>query len=386
MTRFLPLLLVACARDPVDTIRTEDYRRHIEFLASPEMKGRDNDTPEGEKAAQYVADEMKRIGLKPGGKDGYFHRFKTSKARGGEVKEFGGTNVVGLLEGTELKDQYIVVNAHHDHLGMVQDSIRPGADDNASGVAMVLELAEAFAKKRPKRSVLFISFDCEEDGLVGSREFVASGLYDPATIAADFCFDLIGGDFYPWETTTIYALGSEYSPELSATVKAHSLEGLQVRQAGVYLIEPMGFARSDYSNFRAKNVPFVFFSTGTPWYYHSSFDTPDKINWTKITRAGKYCYGVISKVADAEGRPTMRKRPPPSLDDARLMRDAVTKVLESTGIRMSDEQKNRGKKLLEKLEALLKLPELTGQQEEEIRQGMVWLFLVQAKQIESKGK
>jgi len=369
-----------------DSIRTEDFRRHIEFLASPEMKGRNNGTPEGAKAAQYVADEMKRIGLKPAGSDGYFHRFKASKGRGGDVPEFDGVNVIGLLEGTELKNEYVVLNAHHDHLGVLKGSIRPGADDNASGVAMILELAEAFAKKPTRRNLLFISFDCEEDGLVGSREFVNSGLYDPKSIAADFCFDLIGGDFYPWESTAIYALGSETSPEIASVLAKHSLEGLAVRRCGVYLIEPMGFSRSDYGNFRTKKVPFLFFSTGTPWYYHTSHDTPDKINWTKITLAGRFCYRVIAEVADAKDRPTMGARPPPSLEDAEFLRAAVEKVLGSEEVHVTEEQRELGKNVLSKLDAILQVGKPTEGDRGELRQAMAWLFEVQKGQITHYGK
>lgn len=370
-----------------EAIRVEDFRHHIEFLASPEMRGRNNGTPEGERAAQYVADEMKRIGLKPGGKDGYFHRFKTSKARGGDVPEFDGANVIGILEGTDLKNEYVVVNAHHDHLGVLKDRVRAGADDNASGVAMILELAEAFAKKPPKRSLLVVSFDCEEDGLVGSREFVNSGLYDPASIAADFCFDLIGGDFYPWENETIYALGSEYSAELTGAVQKHFRDGLQVRQSGAYLIEPMGFARSDYGNFRAKKVPFVFFSTGTPWYYHSSYDTPDKINWKKIVAAGRYCYDVIAQVANADPRPTFRKKPAPAKTDAEMMRAAIQKVLDSPDeIQFTDEQAESGRKHVGRMDELLKKTELAEADETAIQNAMIWLFNVQAGQKKYKTK
>ncbi|MBI2901409.1 MAG: M28 family peptidase [Planctomycetes bacterium] len=391
MKRSWLFLLLGCAaaaqENPGDGIRAENLRKHVEFLASPELKGRNNQTPEGEKAAQYVADQMKRIGLKPGGKDGYFHRFKTSKARGGDVGGFEGTNVVGLLEGTDLKHEYVVLNAHHDHLGVVKGTVRPGADDNASGVAMILELAAAFAKKPPRRSLLVVSFDCEEDGLVGSREFVAANLYDPATIAADVCFDLIGGDFYPWESKTIYALGTEYSPEIAGTVKRHFRESLQIRQAGVFLIEQMGWARSDYGNFRPKKIPFVFFTTGTPWYYHSAHDTPDKMNWPKMEAAGRYCFDVAAEIANAEKRPTFVSGPVPWRSDAELMRDAIGLVLASPDqIKFTDEQKEKGTKLIASMEDLLKKPALDKGDIPVIQQAMIWLFVVQAGQIKHKGK
>ncbi len=373
--------------NPADSIRKEDLRRHIEFLASPELKGRNNQTPEGEKAARYVADEFKKIRLAPGGSEGYFHSFKTSRARGGSVGEFGGTNVLGILEGTDLKHEFVVINAHHDHLGVVNGSVRAGADDNASGVAMVLELAEAFAKKPPRRSLLMVSFDCEEDGLVGSREFVDSKLFASYRIVADVCFDLIGGDFYPWENRTIYALGSEYSAEIAEIVSRYRRDPLQVRQAGAYLIEQMGWARSDYGNFRAKKIPFVFFSTGTPWYYHSSHDTPDKINWEKIELAGRYCYEVVAGIANLEKSPSFRGKPAPSKSDAEMMLSAIEKVLENKGeVVVTDDQREKGKKAADVLRNLLKKPELAASDEYGIQQTMIWLFMVQASQLKHKTK
>lgn len=385
MKHFLLLGIAACA--PQEEFRAEDLKRHIEALASPELTGRNNETPGGDKAAWYVAAEMIKMGLKPGGTDGYFQPFTTDKARGGSVEAFKGRNVLGILEGTDLKDEYVVINAHHDHLGVVKGTIRPGADDNASGVAMILELARSFAKKPPRRSLLVISFDCEEDGLVGSREFVNSDLFGKYTIVADVCFDLIGGNFYPWETTTIYALGSEYSPEIAASVARHSVEGLLVRQAGVYLIEQMGFSRSDYGNFRSKKVPFVFFSTGTPWYYHSAHDTPDKINGPKIAAAAAYCRKIVADLSGADAKPSFGKRPPPAKSDAHMIRDAIAKVLESTTeIVVSDDQKAKGARHVETLDRLLEKSALEDKDAETIQQGMIWLFIVQAGQIKHKGK
>ena len=253
-----------------DSFAPADFEKHIRFLASDEMKGRENGTAEGRKAAQYVADAFKDRGLKPGGKDGWFQDFT---ARGQE-----GRNVVGLLPG-ENASEYVVVAAHHDGRGVIKDKVQPGADDNASGVAMVLELARSFKDAKPKRSILFISFDCEEKGMLGSREFVKSQLYDTKAIAAMIVFDLIGGDFMEWEKKRIYALGSEYSAELFERIARDAADSrdLEVVRSSVALIEPYpDMARSDYHAFRGKGVPFVFFSTGTPWYYHSEHDTIDR--------------------------------------------------------------------------------------------------------------
>lgn len=302
-----------------DTFAPGDFEKHVRFLAAPEMKGRDNGTPEGLKAAQYVADQFRDLGLKPGGKEGYFHDFT--------VRDQKGRNVIGLLEG-ERTDQVIVVAAHHDARGVVDGKVQPGADDNASGVAMVIELARSFKGTKPGRTIAFISFDCEEDGFLGSREFVKSGLLDPSTVAAMIVFDLIGGDFLEWEKNRIYALGSEYSAELFARVgkDASETKDLDVVRGSVALIEPFpDMARSDYHAFRGKGVPFIFFSSGTPWYYHTEHDTIERLNFPKMAKAASFVRRVIVETASDPARPAFRA-PVRVEEDAKTVRDALDRV------------------------------------------------------------
>ena len=333
----------------------ENLERHVRFLASDEMKGRNNGTPEGLRAAAYVADQLRDIGLKPGGREGYFHDFPT------------GRNVIGLLEGKNPKE-FVVVAAHHEARGVVEGKIQNGADDNASGVAMVLELARLFAGTRPARSMLFISFDAEEDGLVGSREFVASGLYDPAAIAALFVFDLIGGNFFEWETDRLYALGAECSPELSARLARAEPEGLQVVRCAAAVLEPIpGMARSDYGPFRSKGVPFIFFSTGTPWYYHTDRDDADVINFGKMERAARFLRKLIAETTDDAVRPTVRT-PAAGPEDVAVVRTALKEAIERAALK--EGQLERLRALEEELSAM-KEPEIAV-----LRKAMMLLFTV----------
>jgi hypothetical protein len=312
----------------------EALERHVRFLASPELQGRDNGSEGGRRAAEYVAEGFKAAGLKPGGPQGWFHDFDK------------GRNVIGLLEG-ESKEA-VVVAAHHDGHGIVKGKVQPGADDNASGVALVLELARELGRTRPKRSMLFICFDAEEDGLLGSREFVKAGLYPD--VAAAFVFDLVGGRFFEWETDRLYALGSESSAQLSAVVRSTRVDGLSVSPMGVFLIEPYpDFARSDYSAFRAKGVPFVFFSTGTPWYYHTEHDTPAVVDFPKLARVAAFARAVAVETANAPERPAFRKAAP-SADDAAAVREGLSRILENAGRLTWPEGKR------EAAEALLKEP------------------------------
>lgn len=155
-------------------ISQKTVKKHLYTLASDEMEGRKSGTPGIEKAAQYIEKEFERIGLTTfnGSKD-YRQRFSKS-IKGQELDLF---NVIGVLEGKSRKDEYIVVSAHYDHLGISKiivegDSIFNGANDDASGVAAVLALADYFKKKDiSERSILFIAFTAEEMGLIGSNYF-----------------------------------------------------------------------------------------------------------------------------------------------------------------------------------------------------------------------
>lgn len=305
----------------------ELLEKHVRFLASPELEGRDNGTEGGRRAAEYVAERFRAAGLKT------------------EFQDFEkGRNVLGLLEG-ELKE-VVVVGAHHDGHGVVKGRIQPGADDNASGVALVLELARVLAKSRPKRSILFVTFDAEEDGLLGSRAFVKSGKYPD--VAAAFIFDLVGGRFFRWETDLLYAMGSESSEQLSSVVRSTKVDGLIVRPLGIFLIEPFpDFARSDYAAFRAKSVPFVFFSTGTPWYYHTEHDTPEVVDFPKLTKVALYAKDVVAATSSAADRPVFRKPAPSKEDEAAVVQAFQVMMRSAEGLTWPEGAREEAWALLE---------------------------------------
>jgi hypothetical protein len=282
------------------TFPREGFEKHIRFLAQESMKGRKLGTPEGERAADYVAGRFKDLGLLPAGSEGYFHPF----VLGHEA----GRNVVARLAGGKT-GEYLIVAAHHDARGVVAGAVQPGADDNASGVALVLELARSLVGEKLDRSILFISFDAEEQGLAGSREFVKAGIWPAESCVAAFVFDLVGGNFLPWDTHRLYALGSESSRTLHERLGPESQDPreFEVVRSSIRLIEPVpGTARSDYHEFRNRRVPFVFFSTGTPWYYHTAQDTVDVINFEKMAKIAAFLRRVILETAQDPNRPVFQ--------------------------------------------------------------------------------
>jgi hypothetical protein len=321
---FLSVAILARQDGPKDV--QDRLRNTVAFLASDEMKGRAIGTPEGEKAGRWMAEQFEKIGLKKGAPDGYLQNFKA----GGQTP-LQGFNVIGVLEGTT--DEYVALCCHHDHVGVRDGKIYHGADDNASGCAVLLEVARACAasKEKPKRSLLFCSFDGEERMLSGSRFFVGSGLIDLSKVAALICMDMMGGNFFPRDTSSLYVLGAENSPEIAEALgKVPRIDGLDPRPLGINLIEPLGdiAARSDYGSFRLKKVPFVFLSTGQPWTYHKPEDEIERLNFGKMEKGAAYVRRLLLELAALESRPRYVKQQGASLADLKALSATVRRFLE----------------------------------------------------------
>ncbi|MCB9891341.1 MAG: M28 family peptidase [Planctomycetes bacterium] len=313
------------SKDPFAKERLEATVRH---LADENFEGRGFGTEGNARAAQWIAERFAAIGLSPLG-DGWFHEFKV----GGKV----GRNVIGVLEPTarasEAEWPQVLVAAHHDHLGRRGKAVYPGADDNASGVASVLALAEWFARHPGglRARLVFVSFDAEEKGLIGSRRFVQQGTIDPATIRFCLVFDLIAGTFVQGEEKNFYAFGSEHSPPLADIVgRAAKGSPITPRLLGTYLIEPAGplFSRSDYQAFRSKKVPYLFFTTATPWYYHTPFDRPERLDFDKQSRILHIARDVVDEIAKREEPLGFEFEAGASSSDARQVLQMLQRLVE----------------------------------------------------------
>jgi aminopeptidase YwaD len=218
------------------------------------------------------------------------------------------SNVVARIEGSDpsLEDQVVVVGAHYDHLGMGgpgsldtsgKPAIHHGADDNASGTAGVLELAEYFAANRRTlgRSAIFIAFSGEEMGLLGSAYYVRHPVVPLERTVAMVNMDMIGRE----KNDMVYVLGTKTSPEWQPLLGACAARiPLAIKSGG-----GSGFGDSDQSSFYARNVPVLFFFTGVHEDYHRPSDT-----WEKINAAGEA--RILEFVAEAVKRISTLPRPP----------------------------------------------------------------------------
>ncbi len=214
-------------------------------------------------------------------------------------------NVIGMIEGSDpiLKNEYVVIGAHYDHLGMggqgsgsrTPDVHAPhnGADDNASGVAGIIEIAEKLAsmKKELKRSIVFIAFDAEEMGLLGSTYFTKHSLVDVKAIKSMFNFDMIGR--LDKESNKMLINGTGTSAEAEAILNKHK-EGFDLELA----FSPEGYGPSDHAAFYSENIPVFFFTTGAHGDYHTPADDTELVNFKGEKVIADFAFEVITDVAN----------------------------------------------------------------------------------------
>jgi hypothetical protein len=230
-------------------------------------------------------------------------------------------NVLGLLKGSDpkLRDEYVIVSAHHDHLGVVGDRTQFGADDNSSGVAAVLEVARAFAAERirPKRSILFASFDAEEAGMLGSFYYARYPALPIAKAAAVLNMDMIGRDENSptWKldpaftAKSVNLVGTLYSPDLRrAAIESNRSLGLNLDFKTDAEDKEEWLARSDQYVFVTEGVPSILFNTGEHPDYHTENDTWDKLNYPKLEKIAQLVYLTAQDIADKNVRPQFDPR------------------------------------------------------------------------------
>ena len=229
-------------------------------------------------------------------------------------KEYGlaGNNILGYLEGTDKKDELLIVSAHYDHVGMKGDDVFNGADDNGSGTTTVLELAEAFYKAKeegngPRRSVLFLWLTGEEKGLLGSEYYTNYPVFPLEKTIADINIDMVGRVDKKYEDNPnyIYVIGSDrISTDLHAVNEEMNQKYTQLTLDYTYNSEedPNRFYyRSDHYNFAKNGIPSIFFFNGVHEDYHRITDTVDKINFDKMTEVAKHIFHLAWKLSNQEG-------------------------------------------------------------------------------------
>ncbi len=243
-------------------------------LSADSMQGRQTQTTGGEMARNYIIDQLQTIGV-PAFVPDYMQEFDFSITKNDE-ELIKGVNILAYVEGFS-NTETIVVSAHYDHLGK-KDSLETfnGADDNASGTAALLALAQYFTINQPDNSLLFAFFDAEEMGLQGAKYFMSSMVVDSSLIKLNINLDMVGrGD-----KNEIYAVGTHFHPEMKQYVqeaaKDKSIKVLfgkdDPQKKSNWILS------SDHAPFHEAGIPFLYFGVDDHADYHKTTDTADKIN------------------------------------------------------------------------------------------------------------
>jgi Zn-dependent M28 family amino/carboxypeptidase len=284
----------------------------VAFLADDKLEGRQTGT-EGEKAAaEYIANRFSDLGLSPKGTDNYFQEFTFKpKTDPHQVVKYTikdgdstitGTNILGYIDNKATKT--VVIGAHYDHLGFGAEgslyrgekAIHNGADDNASGVAILLNLAGKLKKTNTSNNYLFISFSGEEMGLIGSNYFVKNATISVDSINYMINMDMVGR-LKKDSALAVYGVGT--TPIFKQTLTAHN-DNFKL------ISKESGVGPSDHTSFYLSDIPVLHFFTGQHEDYHKPSDDSDKLNYTGMETISNYIFNVISDLDD-NGKLAFRK-------------------------------------------------------------------------------
>ena len=300
------LIFLACQYEPAYE-PLSSIKKDINVLAHDSLTGREIGT-EGEfKASRYLEDRMKQIGLQPKGTDGYFQPFYVKKstnpheeAKISSEKDSAGTtgyNVVGYIDNPS--DQIVIIGAHFDHLGFGGVSslekgsteIHNGADDNASGTAGLLHLAQVLSKEKLQYDILFLAFSGEEQGLWGSNYFASNPTIDLAKVDYMINMDMIGR-LDTARGLAIYGTGT--APVWDSLLDQTNTDNLKL------IRKESGKGPSDHTSFYLKDIPVLHFFTGQHEDYHKPSDDADKINAEGIVQVTAMIDRIINNLDGKE--------------------------------------------------------------------------------------
>lgn len=313
--------IISCKQNPVKEISIKD---DVSILASDAYEGRETGTKGEKDAAAYISERFRALGLQPKGTDGFYQTFSfkpktdphSEVSYGAQTTDsmITGTNVLGFIDNNAKST--VIIGAHYDHLGHGGEgslyrekdiAIHNGADDNASGVAVLLNLAAKLKKANVNNNYLFMAFSGEEMGLLGSNYFVKHPTFDIKTANYMINMDMVGR-LKADSTLAVYGTGT--SPRFKQVLHAVN--------KGFKLVEDeSGVGPSDHTSFYLSDIPVLHFFTGQHEDYHKPSDDADKLNYEGMEIISDYIFDVISEL-DSSGKLVFRKTKDESGEMARF--------------------------------------------------------------------
>jgi len=302
----------ASVEDYAATITAKELKEHLYVYASDYFQGRETGTIGQKRAVDYIQNFYTTAGIKAAkGTTNYLQAMEL------KIKEnlVQTENIVAFIEGSEFPNEYLVISSHLDHIGInSKGEINNGADDDGTGTVALLEIAEAFKQAKdknqgPKRSIIFLHVTGEEKGLLGSKYYSENPLYPLADTMVNLNVDMIGRVNPKRETNDpnyIYLIGADkLSQELHDISEATNKKYTQLSLDYTYNDEkdPNRFYyRSDHYNFAKKNIPVIFYFSGTHEDYHKPGDTPDKILYPTLEKRTRLIFYTAWELANRNER------------------------------------------------------------------------------------
>ncbi len=293
------ILIISCQTSaPYDAIKS--LTTDIQVLANDSLQGREVGT-EGERmAADYLQARMKEIGLVPMGTDGFYQPFFVKQSTNpheeaqlsadGDAEGITGYNVVGMLDNPSAN--IVVIGAHYDHLGMGGmssmsrgvEEVHNGADDNASGTAALLHLAQKLKEMKLQTDVLFIAVSGEEQGLWGSNFYTKNPTVDLTKVNFMINMDMVGR-LEVDRGLAVYGIGT--APDWNSLIDEVNTDSLKI------IKKESGKGPSDHTSFYLKDIPVLHFFTGQHADYHRPSDDADKINYAGIVQVADMIERIV---------------------------------------------------------------------------------------------
>lgn len=305
----------------MNTITASELKTHLYIVAADSMEGRETGSTGQKKAGQYLISQYKKNNISfPKAATSFFQNVPAealNKRYGDKLNS--SENIWAFIEGSEKPDEVIVVSAHYDHVGVKNDDVYNGADDDGSGTVALLEIAQAFAiaKKEghgPKRSILFFHATGEEHGLLGSSYYSEHPLFPFENTITDINIDMIGRRDVEHANSNnyVYLIGADrLSSDLDAicTLANAKYTKMDIDYKYNDLADPNHFyERSDHYNFAKHGIPSVFIFNGVHADYHKKTDTPDKIEYDALAKRAQLAFTIAWDLANRENRPVVDKK------------------------------------------------------------------------------
>lgn len=330
-------------RAGVDATR---LRADVEYLASKELGGRDNLSPGSELARAYLVKRLEELGLSKCFGSSFLQEVV-------EDDEPNGTNVAGRILGENPDADAVLLVAHYDHLGTEDGELHRGADDNASGVAIALEVARLLASEglHGKHQVIFLFPDAEEPPDVrtdrmGSSFFVENPPVPVERLRLAIVLDVMGGQPIRRSPDLFFVMGAESSPDLVRLVRSvpQPKERARYEMMSVAMIEAEPYlpwvrkSKSDYHAFRLAERPFLFITAGTTPRYHQPDDTPDSLSYEKMAAETGFLADLVHRASLDETKIAHFPRAVDQVQDVRLALRIVEDILADPGDVLEDTQ------------------------------------------------